>query len=321
MFQVIPAIGTILALAAFFFAVYYRTVQRYSQIGADSVRSIGELPTKSRLDATKVLINVFDLDVKKLTPEQQFQLALRTFEKRERESKRNFALTLAGGVIMLLFAAGYWISQIDGGGMIKTALAADKPGAMAALNAEGFYQTSDARLVDTLAKVAVVDRSINDPFERTEKFVEALAKQPTVTELRTRAEQDRAPFEVAGDILIVSVPTRQDQPPRYTAYVRRQSALAGRLISIRAKGRNTYLRLYAQGAVDAESPADLQLNYEQFREVFGDKPTEMKRALITPSAEPDVYDPTCPKYPGFSVTACDLNTRIGVDSIPARLRR
>lgn len=322
MFQIIPAIGTIIALAAFFFAVYYRTVQKYSQIGADSVKSIGELPTKSRLDATKVIVNVFDLDVDKLPPDKQFELALKTFEKRERESKRNFVLTLSGGGIMLIFAVFYWISQMDGPKMIGAALAADRNGTIAALNERGFYATSDTRLVDSLAKTAVVDTKIIDPFERAQKFVNMIASQPTVMELRTRAAQDLAPFQVAGDILAVSVPKRADQPPRYIAFVRRQSPLAGRLISIRARGRaDNFLRLYAQPAIDSDSPADVQLNYEQFSEVFGFKPNGSANALITASAETETRDSTCPRYEGFAITSCDLPARIGMNNIPARLPR
>lgn len=318
MFQVIPAIGTIFALAAFFFAVYYRTIQRFSKIGADGVKELGNLPVKSRLDATKVLINVFDLDVDRLTPDQQFQLALRTFEKRERESKRNFLLTLAGGAILLIFAAGFWLSKLDGGKMVRSALTADRTNAVAAINDEGFFKTTDTKLVDNLAKSAVVDRSIQDPFERAERFEASLARQPSVVELRDLASADKAPFEDAGDILLTSVPSRADQPPRYIAFVRRQSNLAGRMISVRSKGRQTYLRLYAQGAVDSDSPVDLQINYEQFRELFGDKPVDIRKALVTASSDPDAFDPTCPRYPGFSITSCDLPPRLSQNSIPAR---
>lgn len=318
MFQVIPAIGTLLALAAFFFAVYYRTVQKYAQIGVESVRELGEMPAKSRLDATKVLINVFDLDVKALTPDQQFHLAQKTFEKRESESRRNFILLLAGGVILLLFAAGYGLAKMNGASMVEAALIVDKASATSALNKKGFFEMTDTKLVDTLARKAVVDRSINDPFERVEKFTLELAGQPTVVALRERARQDLAPFELTGDILNVSVPTRQDQPPRYMVYVRRNSPLAGRVISVRAKGRKEYVRLYGQGAIDSDSPADMQMNYEQFREVFGDKPREIRKALATPSSETTVFDPTCPRYEGFSITACDLREKIEVSAIPAR---
>ncbi len=206
--------------------------------------------------------------------------------------------------------------------MIGAALAADKNGTIAALNERGFFATSDTRLIDNLAKTAVVDTKITDPFERTQKFVNMIAAQPTVMELRTRAAQDLAPFQVAGDILAVSVPKRADQPPRYIAYVRRQSPLAGRLISVRARGRaDNFLRLYAQPAIDSDSPADVQLNYEQFSEVFGYKPNGAANALITTSAEAETMDSSCPRYEGFAITSCDLPAKIPINSIPSRLPR
>jgi hypothetical protein len=317
MFQIIPAIGTLLALAAFFFAVYFRTVQKYAKIGTESVRELGEMPARSRLDATKVLVNVFDLDVKALSPDQQFQLAQKTFEKRESESRRNFILLISGGVILLLFAAGYSVAKLDGASMVRTALALDEGSATSALNGSGFYQISDMRLVDTLANRAVVDRSIDDPFERADKFRVRLARQPIILALRERAQQDKAPFELTGDILDVSVPTRPDQPPRFKVYVRRNSPLAGRIVTIRAKGRDQYLRLHAQGAIDSDGSTDVQLNYEQFTEVFGDKPRDLRKALTTPSSAQSVFDPTCPKYEGFRITTCDLEAKIELAAIPS----
>lgn len=229
---------------------------------------------------------------------------------------------LIGGGILILLAAGYWASQIDGGRMVKAALLTDPIGANAALNDKGFFAASDTRLVKRLADSAIVDTAISDPFVRAENFVRSVANQPTVMELRSRAAKEEAPFQVVGDILNISVPSRSDQPPRYIAYVRRQSALSGRLITITSKGRDTYLRLYALGAIGNDSRSDVQLNSEQFREIFGDRPNQiLSLALVTPSSDPEALDMTCPKYPGFSITTCDLPAKISADSIPARARR
>ena len=315
MFQIIPAVGTLIALAAFFFAVYYRTVQKYAQVGIDSVKSIGNLPSKSRLDATKILVNVFDLDVASMSSDQQFQLALKTFEKREKESNRMFMLLIGGGVILLLFVLIYSIARFDGGNMIQAALKIDEASASKELNERGYFRSDDTKLVERLASVAGVDRTIEDPFERVKRFSQNLEKQPTIIELRKRAEADHAPFEKTGEILVVSVPKRADQPRRYRAYVRRNSSLSGRMITLRTKGRKEYIRLHALGAIDVDSPADVQLNYEQYIELMGHRPNELKSALVTPSAASVTFDPTCPKYENFPVTDCDLPTKRSADEI------
>ena len=274
------------------------------------------MPAKSRLDATKVLVNVFDLDVSTLSPDQQFQLAQKTFEKREKDSRRKFFLLASGGVFFLLFAAGYSLANLDGAAMIKTALTVDEERASRALNDKGFFEISDTQFDDTLASKAVVDRTIDDPFERTDRFLLSLREQPAIQALRERAQEDRAPFEQTGEIMEISVPNRPDQPSRYQVYVRRKSPLAGRAITIRARGRPQYLRLYAYGAIDFDATTDMQLNYEQCKEIFGDKPRESGRGLVTPSSDSTVFDPTCPKYQGFKITTCDLDSKINVSAIP-----
>lgn len=39
--------------------------------------------------------------------------------------------------------------------------------------------------------------------------------------------------------------------------------------------------------------------------------------FMTASSEPDAFDPTCPKYPGFLITTCDLPAYVNVNSIPS----
>ena len=317
MFQVVPTIGTILALIAFFFAAYFRTIQKNYQLGIDSVKSVGELPSKSRLDATKILINVFDLDVKTLTIDQQFELAKRTFEKREVDSRRNFLILICSGVFFLLCAVLYFLFQFDGGGSVKAALLLDRESTISALNGEGFYSSTDPGLVQSLAKSAKVDRNITDPFDRVEKFSLQISKEPNVAELRELAAQEKAPFEIAGDILNVSVPTRPDQPPRYIAYVKRKSPLAGRVITLSVKGRMNTLQLVARDYIINASPSDLQLNYEQFKELFGLEP-DYRRALVIPASSQRVYDPTCPRYEGFPVITCDQKSELPIEQIASK---
>jgi hypothetical protein len=314
--KIIPVVTTLLGLAALFFAVYYGAVERYAKLGIESVKSFGELPKNSRLDATKVIVNVFDLDVKSLTPEQQFQLALKTFEKRQTDSQRSFHLLLIGGLFFLVFSAVYAFTNINGGTMVQSALLVDKTRAIKALNDANFYETMDKSLVDKLAASAELDRSLDDPFEQVSQFESKLKKLPTVVELRERAVESRAPFEIAGQILKASVPQGTDQPPRYLAFVKHGSGLGGQTLSIRVRGRENNLVLYASPGITSDSPTDILLNYDQYFWLVGHKPLGLEKIMVTPVKEADIFDPVCPKRPGFSVDTCRLPARVKIGQVP-----
>lgn len=316
MWQAIPTIGTILALAAFFFALYFRAVQKYISIAIDSVRSIGALPSKSRLDATKILVNVFDLDVSNLSPEQQFELAKRTFEKRERDSRRNFYLLLISSLILLCFATIYSIANANGSSMVIAALTVDRSSAIDALKEEDFFHKKDVDLVGELAGDVTMPK-IDDPIQRVSEFSKKLAAQPAVVDLRARASRNAPPFEVVGEVLKATVPSRANQPRRFRVYVNNNSPYKGKVIFVSAKDSATTLSLFAEPNLGSASTTDLHLNHEQFFELFGVASDNKGMAtIVMESSISQVVDPTCPIFRNFPATDCELADQLPYQEIP-----
>ncbi len=314
--KVIPVVTTLLGLAALFFSMYFGVIQRVAQLGIDSVKSVGALPARSRLDATKVLINVFDLDVRSLNPDQQFELALRTFEKRKQDSRRSFILLLSGGMLFLAFSAIYMSLKVNGNVMIRTALGVDRDRTVAQLNKLGFYQIDQTSFVDVIATRAAIDHSVGDPVDQVRAFEDRLKSMPSIVDLRERAEQEKAPFEKPGSLLRTSVPEGSDQPPRYLAYVKHGSFLANRTISLRVKGRDQNIILYASPGITSDDPIDMHINYAQFSYLIGHRPNGKEAILATPVNVDAVYDPSCPSREGFSIEACRMKPRIAVVELP-----
>lgn len=308
MWQIIPTIGTVLALAAFFFALYFRAISKYTRIAIEGVRSVGALPAKSRLDATKIIVNVFDLDVNNLSTEQQFELAKKTFEKRESDSKRNFYLLLLASFVLLIFVSIYSIFNVDGGSMVRTALLVDKASAEKALEDNGYFHRTDEGLVASLAAAASMP-NIDDPFERANEFNKIVQSIPSVRDLRQRAYSNLAPFEIAGDIMNVSVPSRSDQPRRFRVWVKRNSPYANQILTISAKGRNEKLRLLADPGIENSSEVDLQVNHEQFLYLIGSKPDAPQKVIVQRSSSQYVVDPSCPVYRNFPKSHCELEEK------------
>lgn len=244
------------------------------------------------------VLDVLRVDASKLPQAKRFELAVQLLHGRTLKLKLAFsAFCVVAGFLLCLSVFAMYRQPTEHS--VKDLLAGDrKSEAIAALKKHQIYPIADSdlpRALSDLVRLDKLDLKLG-VLERTEKMREKIDANPSIGELRRRAERSEAPFERLGLKLSAGVPKiGPDQPGRFYANVPIGADYAWKRLRIVNPATNEEIRVIARPAIDDQiRDVDVHLNYQQANHLFaGQLPArtvEVWAQVLGPGA---LYDPSC----------------------------
>lgn len=293
--KAITYVSSPLTLVAFLAAVvawvYVTQLKRIENL----ISSAKEADRKVLLEG---VLDVLRVDANKLPQAKRFELAVQLLHGRTLKLKLAFAAFLVVAVFLLGLSA-FAIYRQPPEHSVKDLLGGDrKSEAIAALKKHQIYPISDSDLPHALSDLVRLDKQELKlgVLERTEKMRAKIEANPSIGELRRRAEKTEAPFERLGLKLSAGVPKiGPDQPGRFYVNVPIGADYAWKRLRIVNPGTNEEIRVIARPAIDDQiRDVDIHLNYQQASQLFaGQLPARTVEVWVQVLGPGALYDPSC----------------------------
>lgn len=278
-------------LAAVVAGVYGTQLKRIESLIASAKASDRKVLLEGVLDVLRV-------NTENLPKDKRFELAVQLLQSRTLKLKLAFAAFLVVA-ICLLGLSGFAIYQQPTEHSVKELLQGDrKSEAIAALKRHQIYPISDSELPHALSDLVRLDKQELrlGVLERTEMMRAKIDANPSIAELRRRAEKTEAPFERLGLKLSAGVPKiGPDQPGRFYVNVPIGADYAWKRLRIVNPATSEELRVIARPAIDDQiRDVDIHLNYQQANQLFaGQLPSRTMEVWVQVLGLGALYDPSC----------------------------
>ncbi|KAK0346293.1 hypothetical protein LTR94_007420 [Friedmanniomyces endolithicus] len=286
---VVPLVGVVGAFLLALAAIKQRTLLGFFGRGLDETKALSALPARAKLEGLEIIENTLKIErinTRKLTADQTYNLILETLKDKKRVANLKFVAYLSFSVIIITFAGTFLYYKIfyDTQSKISDALLEDGDSASQILGRFNFFQKSDPRLVEALAK----ETAFGPPGEGAYRLLmdkicvnkNSKTCNQAIMEIRQRAEKREPPFNDVGIPVKIGVPSGRrltlyasPRMPGYTDdnFVHLNTAQADALGAPRANTRDSSRRIddpYVQSAF----------------------------AVEVVNEDPNLYDPVCPMH-------------------------
>lgn len=319
----LPAIaGVIFALSA----LYSKTLLDALGRGLDKTVALKNVSARDRQSALEVIENVLKIDeiaTVDLTPAQRYQLIERTLNDRREAAQQRYALLRRLATIMFALSVGWMIyswSSSNTDTVTARLIDQDRQGFAKAVAREGFYNLTDAGLVQRLAQDTEVPASVQDIMFAIDKLNklencdrQALSEQVklskqgaecnlALSDLRKKARLRVAPFNEPGMLFDVGRAEVETEPRRFFVHVTENFPFRGIAVEVINPANRRRLVLFPRQALVTDGDEKLvHLNEEQRMVLFdrkdivgGTGPSTWKVAIRPiDGPNPILSDPSC----------------------------
>lgn len=313
----VPVVGVVGAFLLALAAIKQRTLLGYFGRGLDETKALSTLPPRAKLEGLEIIENTLKIDrisTRKLTADQVFILLQETIRDKKRIANLKFVAYLIFSGVTLVFTASflYYKMFYDTESKISDALSTDEDSASQILGRFNFFQKTDPRLVEALAK----ETAFGPPGEGAyRQLMDKICVNKTsktcnqaVMEIRERAEKRQPPFNDVGIPIKIGVPSGEEEPKRFTVNVSPSFGYANRTVNIIYKGRR--LTLYASprmpgytddnfvhlNTAQADALGAPRANTQDSRRAIDEPYVQVAFAVEVVSEDPLLYDPMCPLH-------------------------
>ncbi|HLO15486.1 MAG TPA: hypothetical protein VK206_11695, partial [Anaerolineales bacterium] len=278
--KAITYVSSPLTLVAFLAAVV-------AWVYVSQLKRIENLINSAKDSDRKVLLegvlDVLRLKVDNLSQSKRFELAAQHLHGRALKLKLAFCAFLVLAIGMLALSA-FAIFQQPAAESVKDLMEGERKNeAIAALKKLQIYPIADSDLPRALSELVRLDKNELKlgVLERTQRMRDKIDANPSVAELRRRAEKTEAPFERLGLKLIAGVPKiGPDQPGRFYVNVPIGADYAWKRLRIINPITNEEIRVIARPAIDDQiRDVDIHVNYQQAAKLFGSQIPERTKEV------------------------------------------
>ncbi|ATP17991.1 MULTISPECIES: hypothetical protein [Sphingobium] len=314
---VVPLVGVVGAFLLALAAIKQRTLLGFFGRGLDETKALSALPARAKLEGLEIIENTLKIErinTRKLTADQTYNLILETLKDKKRVANLKFVAYLSFSVIIITFAGTFLYYKIfyDTQSKISDALLEDGDSASQILGRFNFFQKSDPRLVEALAK----ETAFGPPGEGAYRLLmdkicvnkNSKTCNQAIMEIRQRAEKREPPFNDVGIPVKIGVPSGEEEPKRFTVNVSPSFGYANRAVNIIYKGRR--LTLYASprmpgytddnfvhlNTAQADALGAPRANTRDSSRRIDDPYVQSAFAVEVVNEDPNLYDPVCPMH-------------------------
>lgn len=293
--QAITYVSSPLTLVAFLAAVvawvYITQLKRIENL-------IGSAEEGDRRVLLEGVLDVLRVPTDDLPAARRYELALQLLQARSLKLKLAFVAFLVVAVGLLVLSAVAIYQRPTEKSVSDLLEGSQKEEAIAALKKHKIFPLADSDLPTALSKLVELEKQEDSlgAVERTERLRAKIDQNPSVSELRRRAEQTQPPFQRLGQKMQAGIPKiGPDQPARFFVNVPISADYAWKRVAVLNPKTGTLLRLIAKPAIDDQlRDVDLHLNYLQAEQLVGSQLPARTVELWIQVLEPGpLYDPSC----------------------------
>lgn len=259
---------------------------------------IGSAKESDRKVLLEGVLDVLKVDTNKLPQTRRYDLAVQMLHGRTLKLKLTFIAFLVAAFGLLALSA-FAIYQQPTEQSVKDLLGSERKfEAIAALKKHQIYPIGDSELPSALGNLVRLDQDEIKlgVLDRTERMRAKIEANPSIGELRRRAEKTEAPFERLGMKLSAGVPKiGPEQPGRFYVNVPISADYAWKRLRVLNPATNEQLLVIARPAIDDQlREVDVHVNYQQAKQLFGAQiPARSAVVWVQVLGPGALYDPSC----------------------------